>query len=105
MNVGDNVTFHLQTDEKLGFFECYHDHNLMCRFKPFYTEPLHVHVECHEMYQSRTSATVINVEPDNVEYSITISTAERSDNGSYEVSGMFSSYSKCFSVYILGMLC
>ena len=104
MNVGDDVVLHVEKDKNYGYFEFYHDRKFICTIKIVFFET--ISVNCLLEYENRTSVVVVNAEPDRIEFNITVSKAERADNGSYKVRDKFSGTgSKCFLVYILGKLC
>ena len=103
MNVGDDVVLHVEKDEKYGYFEFYHDRKHICSIHIRLS--VTISVDCILEYKNRTSAVVVNAEPDRIEFNITVSKAERADNGSYKVQELFGTGdSKCFLVYILGKL-
>ena len=63
-----------------------------------------VNVYCSSHYENRVSMVLIhvNASTDDIEFDVTISKAEKPDNGTYMIWNVFLRPWKCFTVYILG---
>lgn len=97
MTIGDDITFHVERVSFHELLEIFHDSDRICEINIF----LWHHIYCISMYENRTSVVLGRGKKLN----ITISTAELSDIGSYEVHEKNRNHSTCFSVYIVGKLC
>ena len=76
----------------------------ICRFDVFVHIPGGdlLDVDCSSHYENRTSVVLIDADIHYIMLDVTISKAEKPDNGTYMIWSIFSGISKCFTVFILG---
>ena len=76
----------------------------ICRFDVLVDIPggALLHVDCSSHYENRTSVVLIDAYKCHIMLDVTISKAEKPDNGTYMIRSISSGMSKCFIVFILG---